>query len=148
MSGHPMAIEQGLQVLHRGGWMSLLGIGDRPVTLDLNDLVVTKGITIYGIFGRRIWDSWERTSSYLSTGKVDVSPLITHRFPLDDFQEAMAQMRAAPRGKSGCYPTAGWGVPRSREKKTHFSATEPAHLRQQRLSRPFRGLGWAPRPRA
>src|SRR5713101_2813708 len=99
MSGHPTAIEQGLQVLHRGGWMSLLGIGDRPVTLDLNELVVTKGITIYGIFGRRIWDTWERTSDYLSTGKVDVSPLITHRFPLDDFQEAMAQMKSGRSGK-------------------------------------------------
>ena len=107
MSGHPVAIEQGLQVLHRGGWMSLLGIGDRPVTLDLNDLVVTKGITIYGIFGRRIWDTWERTSSYLSTGKVDVSPLITHRFPLDDFQEAMAQMKSGRSGKVVLLPNGG-----------------------------------------
>src|SRR5438132_1308125 len=107
MSGHPVAIEQGLQVLHRGGWISLLGIGDEPVTLDLNDLVVTKGITIYGIFGRRIWDTWERTSSYLSTGKVDVSPLITHRFPLDDFQEAMAQMKSGRSGKVVLLPNGG-----------------------------------------
>ena len=107
MSGHPVAIEQGLQVLHRGGWISLLGIGDRPATLDLNDLVVTKGITIYGIFGRRIWDTWERTSSYLSTGKVDVSPLITHRFPLDDFQEAMAQMKSGRSGKVVLLPNGG-----------------------------------------
>ncbi|TMD20386.1 MAG: zinc-binding dehydrogenase [Chloroflexi bacterium] len=107
MSGHPVAIEQGLQVLHRGGWISLLGIGDQPVTLDLNDLVVTKGITIYGIFGRRIWDTWEQTSSYLSTGQVDVSPLITHRFPLDDFQEAMAQMKSGRSGKVVLLPEGG-----------------------------------------
>ena len=107
MSGHPVAVEQGLQVLHNGGWISLLGIGDRPVTLDLNDLVVTKSITIYGIFGRRIWDTWERTSSYLSTGKVDVSPLITHRFPLDDFQEAMAQMKSGRAGKVVLLPNGG-----------------------------------------
>ena len=87
--------------------MSLLGIGDRPVTLDLNDLVVTKGITIYGIFGRRIWETWERTSDYLSTGKVDVSPLITHRFPLDDFQEAMAQMKSGRSGKVVLLPNGG-----------------------------------------
>ena len=99
MSGHPVAVQQGLEVLHSGGWMSLLGLGDRPVTLDLNDLVVTKGITIHGIFGRRIWDTWERTSSYLSTGKVDVSPLITHRFALTDFQEAMARMKSGQSGK-------------------------------------------------
>ncbi|HEY0493262.1 MAG TPA: L-threonine 3-dehydrogenase, partial [Candidatus Dormibacteraeota bacterium] len=99
ISGHPMAVEQGLQSLHSGGWISLLGIGDRPVTLDLNDLVVTKGITIHGIFGRRIWDTWERTSSYLASGRVDVSPLITHRFPLGDFEEAMARMKSGRSGK-------------------------------------------------
>jgi threonine 3-dehydrogenase len=107
MSGHPAAVEQGLQVLHRGGWISLLGLGDRPVSLDLNDLVVTKGITIYGIFGRRIWDTWERTSDYLSTGKVDVSPLITHRFPLDDFQEAMALTKSGRSGKVVLLPNGG-----------------------------------------
>ena len=107
MSGHPMAIEQGLRVLHRGGWISLLGLGDAPATLDLNDLVVTKGITIYGIFGRKIWETWERTSHYLSTGKVDVTPLITHRFPLDDFQEAMAQMKSGRSGKVVLLPSGG-----------------------------------------
>jgi threonine 3-dehydrogenase len=107
MSGHPVAVEQGLQSLHSGGWISLLGIGDRPVTLDLNDLVVTKGITIHGIFGRRIWDTWERTSEYLSSGKVDVAPLITHRFPLDDFQEAMAKMKSGRSGKVVLLPNSG-----------------------------------------
>jgi len=107
MSGYPTAVQQGLQVLHNGGWISLLGIGDSPVTLDLNDLVITKGITIYGIFGRRIWDTWERTSNYLSTGRVDVSPLITHRFPLDDFQEAMAQTKSGRAGKVVLLPNGG-----------------------------------------
>src|SRR5436853_329404 len=64
-------------------------------------------VAIYGIFGRRIWDTWERTSSYLSTGKVDVSPLITHRFPLDDFQEAMAQMKSGRSGKVVLLPNGG-----------------------------------------
>lgn len=107
MSGHPMAVQQGLEALHSGGWISLLGIGDRPVTLDLNDLVVTKGITIHGIFGRRIWETWEKTSDYLRTGKVDVSPLITHRFPLDDFDQAMAQMKSGRSGKVVLLPNGG-----------------------------------------
>lgn len=107
MSGHPLAIEQGLRALHHGAWMSLLGIGDRPVTLDLNDLVVLKSITIHGIFGRRIWDTWERTSRYLSTGAVDVSPLITHRFPLHEFEQAMAQMKSGRSGKVVLLPESG-----------------------------------------
>jgi threonine 3-dehydrogenase len=107
MSGHPIAIRQGLEALHSGGWISLLGLGDQPVTLDLNELVVTKGITIYGIFGRKIWQTWEQTSAYLSSGKVDVSPLITHRYPLDDFNEAMAQMKSGRSGKVVLLPKGG-----------------------------------------
>lgn len=107
MSGHPTGIQQGLEVLHSGGWISLLGLGDRPVTLDLNDLVVTKGVTVYGIFGRKIWETWEQTSKYLSAGRVDVTPLITHRFPLGDFGEAMAQMKSGRSGKVVLLPDAG-----------------------------------------
>lgn len=99
MSGHPMAIEQGLHSLHPGGWMSLLGLGDARVSLDLNELVVLKGITLYGITGRRIWETWEQTSHYLSSGRVDVTPLITHRFPLRDFAEAMALITSGRTGK-------------------------------------------------
>jgi threonine 3-dehydrogenase len=107
MSGHPVAIEQGLRVLHPGGWISLLGLGDGPVSLDLNDLVVMKEITIHGITGRKIWDTWERTSHYLSSGAVDVTPLITHRFGLTDFQEAMAQMKSGRSGKVVLLPDGG-----------------------------------------
>ena len=60
-----------------------------------------------GIFGRKIWETWERTSNYLSSGKVDVSQLITHRFPLDDFQEAMAQMKSGRSGKVVLLPNGG-----------------------------------------
>src|SRR5260370_36712516 len=96
------------------------GLGDAPATPALNDLVVTKGITIYGIFGRRIWETWERTSAYLSTGKVDVSPLITHRFPLDDFQDAMAKMKSGRSGKVVLLPNGGEEDPMITEKKSQF----------------------------
>ncbi len=99
MSGHPEAVEQGLQVLHPGGWMSLLGLGDTRVTLDLNELVVLKGITLYGITGRLIWETWEKTSQYLSSGRVNVTPLITHRFALTDFAQAMALIKSGRSGK-------------------------------------------------
>jgi threonine 3-dehydrogenase len=105
MSGHPMAIQQGLEGLHAGGWISLLGLGDARATLDLNELVVLKGLTIYGITGRKIWDTWERTSRYLSQGLVDVSPLITHHFALTDFAEAIALMRSGRSGKVVLLPT-------------------------------------------
>ncbi len=110
MSGHPVAVRQALEVLRSGGWISLLGLGDAPVTLDLNTLVVLKGITVYGITGRRIFETWERTAALLGSKRVDVGPIVTHRLPLEDFEEAMALLKAGKTGKIVLYPN-GQGGP-------------------------------------
>jgi threonine 3-dehydrogenase len=107
MSGNPAATAQALEVLRSGGWISLLGLGDAAVTLDLNTLVIMKGITIYGVTGRRIFATWERTSALLTSGRVDVAPIITHRLPLEDFEEAMALLKAGKTGKIVLYPNGG-----------------------------------------
>ncbi len=88
MSGNARAIDQGTRMLARGGRMSLLGLPDRPVTLDLNDQVIFKEARILGITGREMFRTWQQTTTLLSTGRVDVTPVITHRFPLDRFEEA------------------------------------------------------------
>ena len=88
MSGNAQAIDQGTRMLARGGRMSLLGLPDRPVTLDLNDQVILKEARIQGITGREMFRTWQQTTTLLSTGRVDVSPVITHRFPLERFAEA------------------------------------------------------------
>ncbi|HEY8739093.1 MAG TPA: L-threonine 3-dehydrogenase [Candidatus Dormibacteraeota bacterium] len=108
MSGNAAAIDQALQVLRPGGWISLLGLPVRPVSLDLNGLVIQKGVTVYGIFGRRIWETWEHTRRYLEGGLVDVSPLITHRIGLDDVEEAMQLLEHGESGKVVMFPG---GVP-------------------------------------
>ena len=108
MSGNPAAIDDALHALRPGGWISLLGLPTRPVSLDLNALVIQKGVTVYGIFGRRIWETWEHTRRYLGTGLVDVSPLITHRIALDDVEEAMELLRHGESGKVVMFPG---GVP-------------------------------------
>jgi threonine 3-dehydrogenase len=107
MSGNPAATAQALEALRSGGWISLLGLGDAPVTLDLNTLVIMKGITIFGVTGRRIWATWERTSALLTSGRVDVAPIMTHRLPLEDFEEAMALLKAGKTGKIVLYPNGG-----------------------------------------
>jgi threonine 3-dehydrogenase len=107
MSGHPQAVVQALEVLRSGGWISLLGLGDGPVTLDLNTLVVLKGITVYGVTGRRIFQTWEKTSELLAGGKVDVTPIITHRLALEDFEAAMALLKSGQSGKIVLYPNGG-----------------------------------------
>jgi threonine 3-dehydrogenase len=76
-----------------------------PVPLDLNELVIQKGVTIHGIFGRRIWETWEHTRRLLSPGGgVDVLPLITHRISLEDVEEAMQLLQRGESGKIVIYP--------------------------------------------
>jgi threonine 3-dehydrogenase len=104
MSGHPLAIIQALTALRPGGWISLLGLPVRPVTLDLNELVIQKGVTVYGIFGRRIMDTWTDTTRLLGEGLVDVQPLITHRMGLDDIEEAMQLLQHGDCGKIVMFP--------------------------------------------
>jgi threonine 3-dehydrogenase len=90
MSGDARAIDQGTRMLARGGRMSLLGLPSGPVTLDLNDQVIFKEARILGITGREMFRTWQQTTTLLSTGRVDISPVITHRFPLERFEEAFA----------------------------------------------------------
>jgi threonine 3-dehydrogenase len=99
MSGNPLAIDQGTRLLGRGGRMSLLGLPDGPVTLDLNDQVIFKEARLQGITGREMFRTWQQTTTLLSTGRVDVTPVITHRFPLEAFEEAFATTASGRSGK-------------------------------------------------
>lgn len=99
MSGSEPAIAQGLRLLRPGGEVALLGLPGKPIRLDWADLVVLKGATLRGIYGRRIWQTWHQMRALLATGAVDLAPLITHRFPLDQFQAAFDVMRSGEGGK-------------------------------------------------
>jgi threonine 3-dehydrogenase len=98
MSGSPAALQSGLAMITRGGRISLLGIFSRPVEVDLSDLVIQKGLRLYGIFGRRIYDSWERTQALLRAG-LDVTPIITHRLDLADWERGFALIASRHAGK-------------------------------------------------
>jgi threonine 3-dehydrogenase len=99
MSGHPQAIHQGLAALRNGGYAALLGIPSEPLALDLAQEVIFKGITIYGVVGRLIYQTWYQARGLLSSGVVDLSPVITHRLPLEEFEEGMELMRSGQCGK-------------------------------------------------
>jgi threonine 3-dehydrogenase len=104
MSGNARAIDQGTRMLARGGRMSLLGLPDGPVTLDLNDQVIFKEAKILGITGREMFRTWQQTQTLLSTGRVDVSPVITHRFPLERYEEAFAVAASGHAAKVIVFP--------------------------------------------
>lgn len=99
MSGSRQALDQALEFVTRGGRISLLGIFASPVEVHLSDLVIQKGLRLYGVYGRRIYETWERTQSLLRSGAVDPTPLITHRFDLADWQQAFDLVASRHAGK-------------------------------------------------
>jgi threonine 3-dehydrogenase len=104
MSGNASAIDQGTRMLARGGRMSLLGLPDGPVPLDLNDQVIFKEARLLGITGREMFRTWQQTQTLLASGMVDVGPVITHRFELDRFEEAFDVLRSGRSGKVILFP--------------------------------------------
>jgi threonine 3-dehydrogenase len=99
MSGSRAALEQALEFVTRGGRISLLGIFASPVEVHLSDLVIQKGLRLYGVYGRKIYETWERTQNLLRSGAVDPTPLITHRFDLADWKQAFDLVASRHAGK-------------------------------------------------
>ena len=99
MSGAAPALDQALRVATRGGRISLLGIFGQTPRVDLSELVIMKGLRLYGIYGRRIYDTWERTQALLRSGSLDVSPIITHRLELADWQAGFDLIASRNAGK-------------------------------------------------
>jgi len=99
MSGSPAALDQALRVISRGGSVSLLGIFSGIVPVELSERVIMKGVRLHGIFGRRIYDTWERTQALLRSGVLDVSPIITHRLDLTEWPTAFDLLASRHAGK-------------------------------------------------
>ena len=104
MSGAAPAIQQGTRMLARGGRMSLLGLPEGPVALDLSEHVIFKEARLSGITGREMFATWQTTQQLLAGGLVDVEPVITHRLGLDRYEEAFDALRSGRSGKVVLYP--------------------------------------------
>ncbi|HWH23674.1 MAG TPA: L-threonine 3-dehydrogenase [Candidatus Limnocylindria bacterium] len=98
MSGAEAALHQGFAALTNGGRISLLGTHAMPATVDLSQEVIFKGIRLYGITGRRMFDTWYRTTALLEEG-LDLAPIITHRLPLADYATAFDLVASGHAGK-------------------------------------------------
>jgi threonine 3-dehydrogenase len=98
MSGAAPALDQALRLVTRGGSISLLGIFGEPPRVDLSESVIMKGLRLHGIFGRRIYETWDQTQSLLRGG-LDVSPIITHRLDLADWEQAFDLIASRHAGK-------------------------------------------------
>ena len=99
MSGVPSAVHQAFALVRPAGRVQMLGIPSRPVDVDFATEVIFKGITIYGVVGRRMYDTWHQMTRFLRSGKFDPRPAITHRFPLEGYDEAIQAIRGGEAGK-------------------------------------------------
>lgn len=96
MSGNGAALNQMVGVMRNGGKISLLGISNAPVPMDMNN-IICKGLTLQGIYGRKM-DNWHQMS-YMVQGGLDLTPVITHRFHYTEFQQGFDAMNSGKSGK-------------------------------------------------
>ncbi|VFQ42621.1 L-threonine 3-dehydrogenase [Desulfoluna butyratoxydans] len=97
MSGNPQAFRDMLDALNFGGHIALLGIQPPETAVDWSQIIF-KGLKLKGIYGREMFETWYKMSSMLQSG-LDISPVITHRFGIDDFQKGFDVMRSGESGK-------------------------------------------------
>ncbi|WP_281646678.1 L-threonine 3-dehydrogenase [Parendozoicomonas sp. Alg238-R29] len=97
MSGNGRAFEQMLELMNNGGKVSLLGIPAADTVIDWNQ-VIFKMLTLKGIYGREMFETWYKMGSMLQSG-LDLDPIITHRFPVSRFEEAFEIMASGKSGK-------------------------------------------------
>lgn len=97
MSGVPVALHGMLDKMNNGGKIAMLGIPPNNVAIDWNQ-VIFKGLTIKGIYGREMFETWYKMASLIQSG-LDLSPIITHHYSIDEFQQGFDTMRSGQSGK-------------------------------------------------
>ncbi len=97
MSGNASALRDLLRAMNHGGRVALLGIPPEEIPLDLNEIIF-KGLHIKGIYGREMFETWYKMTAMLQSG-LDITPILTHRFGIDDFLQGFDVMRSGQSGK-------------------------------------------------
>ena len=97
MSGNAAALRDMLRTMHHGGSIAMLGIPPAEVAIDWNE-VILKGLTIKGIYGRQMFETWYKMAALLQSG-LNVRPVITHRLPYTQYQHAFEIMGKGQSGK-------------------------------------------------
>jgi len=99
MSGSGAAIDIGLAMVRNGGRAALLGIPPDDVNINLAERIIFKGLTVLGINGRKMFETWYQTEALVRSGRVDLAPIITHVLPLAAFEESFDLMRSGKAAK-------------------------------------------------
>lgn len=99
IAGTPQAIEAAIRSAKMGGDIVILGIPTAEVSVDFAADVVFRAVSIHGVTGRRIWDSWFKMKGLLKSGRLDVGPVITHQFAFDEYEKGFELMKTGNCGK-------------------------------------------------
>jgi threonine 3-dehydrogenase len=97
MSGSPLAFREMIDNMCHGGKIAMLGIPSEEIALDWNKVVFNM-LTIKGIYGREMYETWYKMSVMIQSG-LDITPVITHRFHFTEFEEGFAAMKSGESGK-------------------------------------------------
>lgn len=97
MSGVPAAFSDMLDKMNHGGKIAMLGIPPSEMAIDWTQ-VIFKGLVLKGVYGREMFETWYKMVSLIQSG-LDLSPMITHHFKVDDFQQGFEVMRSGRSGK-------------------------------------------------
>jgi len=99
MSGQGSAIDTGLQMVRNGGRAALLGIPSDNISINLAERIIFKGLTVLGINGRTMFETWYQTQALVKSGRVDLRPIITHVLPYTEFDKAFELMKSGEAAK-------------------------------------------------
>jgi threonine 3-dehydrogenase len=97
MSGNPQAFRTMLETMQHGGKVALLGIPPADTAIDWNQ-VIFKGLEIKGIYGREMFETWYKMVALIQSG-LDITPIITHHFHVDEFEQGFEAMLSGQSGK-------------------------------------------------
>jgi threonine 3-dehydrogenase len=97
MSGNPVALRDMIENMSHGGRIAMLGLPDEPFAIDWNTVIFDQ-LTLRGVYGRQMYETWYMMTVMLQSG-LDITPVITHRFPAERFEEAFAAIRTGETGK-------------------------------------------------
>lgn len=99
MSGHPSGHAQAFAAARLGGRVNLLGTPSETTEVDFARDIIFKGLMLYGVTGRRMYQTWHQMQRFLLGNQLDPLPVITHRFPLESYREAIQVIKDGQAGK-------------------------------------------------
>lgn len=105
MSGNAQGIDNAIKMTRSGGQVTILGLPKSPIYVDLANDIVMKGITMKGIHGRRMYETWFQSTRLIQSGRVDLMPIVTHKMKFEEVDKAMEIMASGRCGKVLLYPS-------------------------------------------